>query len=183
MMFEFAPQIYGEKVTPWVAESRLMELGPGEPDHSRLAGLKQIQPATFCAQPADLKMANACLAAVWLYYDFLNESHELSQEIHTATGSYWHGIMHRREPDPGNSKYWFHRVGTHPIFAPLAEAARSLDPQANVVSAGPWDPFAFIDACEAARRGNSPHEQLCRQIQLVEWQLLFDYCFHAAAGK
>ena len=56
---------------------------------------------------AILDMAQACLAGLWLYHDFLDESHSISQEIATSTGSFWHGIMHRREPDPSNAKYWF----------------------------------------------------------------------------
>ena len=46
-------------------------------------------------------------SALWLYVDELDRSHTISQGIHTATGSYWHGIMHRREGDFGNSHYWF----------------------------------------------------------------------------
>ena len=46
-------------------------------------------------------MAACCLCGLWLLHDFLDESHSLSQEITTDTGSYWHGIMHRREPDYG----------------------------------------------------------------------------------
>ena len=99
-------------------------------------------------------MAACCLAALWLYHDFLDESHTLSQDIDTTTGSYWHGIMHRREPDAGNAKYWFRRVGTHPVFALLAAEAKEHSPE--LLTSSDWDPFAFIDFCEAHRdRGDS----------------------------
>ena len=49
-------------------------------------------------------MASACLAGLWLYHDYLDESHAVSQSIHTPAGSYWHGLMHRREPDFANPK-------------------------------------------------------------------------------
>ena len=57
----------------------------------------------------------AIKSGLLLWNDALDESHNISQGLGDQTGSYWHGIMHRREPDYPNSKYWFGRVGTHPI--------------------------------------------------------------------
>jgi hypothetical protein len=45
-----------------------------------------------------------------------------------------------------------------------------------------WDPFRFVDLVAAAARGKSSSEQLCRQIQRREWELLFDYCFRETTG-
>jgi hypothetical protein len=129
-------------------------------------------------------MARACLAGLWLRHDFLDESHALSQDIDTPTGSYWHGIMHRREPDYGNAKYWFRRVGRHPIFGALAAEACTLaaaqptiDVPRLLQAESDWDPFRFVDLCQQAAREKGPLESLCRAIQQREWELLFDYCF------
>ncbi|MCA9010767.1 MAG: hypothetical protein KDB01_13545, partial [Planctomycetaceae bacterium] len=63
-------------------------------------------------------------AGTLLLWDFLDESHTISQSMEgkgtPRTADYWHGIMHRREPDPGNAAYWFRRVGKHPAFMSLA---------------------------------------------------------------
>ena len=135
----------------------------------------------------DRDEANACLAGLWLYHDFLDESHTISQSLPSPSGSYWHGIMHRREPDFDNAKYWFRRLGHHPVFEPLREAARQLAKEdkphesARFLAVQPaWDPFAFVDLCAACLDGISPCTLLCQQIQQREWELLFEYCSRRA---
>jgi hypothetical protein len=46
-----------------------------------------------------------------------------------------------------------------------------------------WEPFAFVDLCAAALVGRAPCDELCRQIQRREWQLLFDWCYHQAVEE
>ncbi len=160
-----------------------MPLGPGSPNPKVLSELQglTIEKAFGSVTIRDKDMARCCLAAMWLYHDYLDKSHALSQEIHTPTGSYWHGLMHRREPDYSNAKYWFRRVGNHPIFDSLAVAAKGMASNELQSSARflarqtTWDPFAFIDLCEQAV--DSELEKLCRRIQQKEWELLFDFCY------
>jgi hypothetical protein len=125
---------------------------------------------------------DAALSGLWLYFSCLDESHNLSQNIPAPEGSFWHGIMHRQEPDPGNSAYWFRRVGSHSIFPALRDAAESiLESNASARVSFPlqstWDPLAFIDFCEGVRqRPGSADERAAIEIQRAEWQLLFDFC-------
>jgi hypothetical protein len=165
-------------------------LGPGTPDRDAYPKLKALQIDTAFAPLAvrDRDMAACCLAGLWLRHDYLDESHKISQEIETTSGSYWHGLMHRREPDFGNSKYWFRRVGVHPVFQELhreaIQTATSADVEVGRQIAGrpQWDPFAFVDLCEAKIGSGSAGERACMQVQTVEWRLLFDFCFRAACS-
>jgi hypothetical protein len=181
---------YSPPVADLLREPRLAPLGPGTPNLGARPRLEALTIETaFAPHPvADRELAAACLAGLWLYHDFLDESHRLSQDIDTPEGSYWHGLMHRREPDYSNAKYWFRRVGAHPVFpavhaAALALAAAELPPVAGYFTGrSGWDPLAFIDLCEASAAGRVPCEMLCRRVQGAEWDLLFDYCYRRAIG-
>ena len=121
---------------------------------------------------AGARAPEAARGGLYVYFYCFEEAHAIAQDIAIAEGSYWHAIVHRQEPDAGNAAYWFRQVGAHPIFPALARAAGQQ---------GPWDPFAFIELCEQARRQpGSELETRARAIQRVEWQLLFDYCARPA---
>src|SRR5438552_13147625 len=91
---------YGPTIAALLRDERLAPLGPGTPNESVRAQLASLTDEAMFAphRVRDPQMAAACRAGLWLYHDFLNESHAISQEIDTTTGSYWHGLMHRREP-------------------------------------------------------------------------------------
>ncbi len=109
-------------------------------------------------------------SAALLWHDHFDASHTLSQDIETHDGSWLHGIMHRREPDYGNAKYWFRRVGQHPAFPKLAGRTGRKT----------WDAFAFIDECEAAEQGNDAGTiAALRQIQAAEFDVLVKHLFAA----
>ena len=178
-------------VTQLTTTQQLPLLGPGKPVRSVADSLRSLDVTELFAphQIQDSHAAQCCLSALCLAYDYLAESHTISQEIPSAEGSYWHGIMHRREPDYGNAKYWFRRVGGHPIFPQLAVRAAQLAatapldaPAKFLAEGGNWNPDQFIDLCEAIARGRSSAEQLARQVAHAEWQLLFDHCWQQATG-
>jgi hypothetical protein len=157
------------------AGQRLMPLASGQ--CSSDDALARIRASSAAALFPGARAPEAALAGLYLYFSCLDESHTISQSVTSAEGSFWHGIMHRQEPDPGNSAYWFHRVGRHAIFPALAAAASTIGVRHGVETWDPWDPFAFIDLCERARRApGSAAEQAALEMQRAEWQLLFDYC-------
>ena len=170
---------------------RLTALDSGTREKSIKLVLKSltIEKGFAPQQIADKTAAHLCLAGLWLLYDYLEECHHIAQQLETKEAAYWHAIMHRRERDFSNSKYWFQRVGEHPIFAALHSKAKNLvnnlKPDSStffLVKQSRWDPLAFVDVCEACVTGRASGEDLCRQIQQTEWQLLFDYCYKKAIG-
>ncbi|MDX1683216.1 MAG: hypothetical protein R3336_08850, partial [Phycisphaeraceae bacterium] len=121
--------------------------------------------ADAIAEACESEVVMACpplAAGLWLYGDDLERSHTLSQGIDDQTGSFWHGIMHRREGDFSNSHYWFRQTGDHPAMAEI-EPGRGVC-AGDEGGEGTYDGHAFIDAVERA------HEQQEMPVDLVEYQ-------------
>ncbi len=165
-------------------------LEPAEPGPGPRAGIKSetelkksleklLRNSTAKAEQREL-----ITALLLLWHDHLDSAHEIAQGISNPTGSFIHGIMHRREPDYGNAAYWFRRVGKHPAFPEIAsragkmlEAKGAVALKGKLIADGEWDPFAFITACEgAARPSSSPQQKdLMREVQAVESLALADW--------
>lgn len=191
-MTQWAPDAYGPVCAALLNVPDHSASGPGSPAESLRPALEKLDPRSLAGDRplVDREMAACCISGLWLRHGFLSESHTISQGIPTQSGSYWHGIMHRREPDYENAKYWFRRVGNHPVFPQLHTLARqtaiaqpALDRLAYLRSTDVWNPYAFIDACHAVAGRSGPDESACRLIAESEWQLLFDYCFQHAVGE
>jgi hypothetical protein len=134
--------------------------------------------------------ADALMAALWLRHDWLDQSHRISQRLETSSGSLWHAIMHRREGDFSNSKYWYHRAGEHPSLKTLPARAGDLinsfpaDKSVFRINASGWNSAAFVDLVEQVHDSPSdPRHRLAVAIQDLEWQVLFQHCTRAASGK
>jgi hypothetical protein len=155
---------YPPAVAELLAIDHPTALGPGTPAEALRVKIKAA-----CA----LGLPPACTAGLWLRFDFLNESHSISQEDEgNPDRDFWHAIMHRREPDAWNSKYWWRRVGEHPVLAQL---------RARAVGYSYTSPEAFVDFCEKVRGTGSADEEVAKRAQRLEWDLLFAWCFEHPA--
>jgi hypothetical protein len=123
--------------------------------------------------------SHAALAGLLLRAGCWTESHSVAQDIDTVEGSYWHAILHRLEPDSLNAAYWFRQVGKHAIFPSLLLRATEV-----LQTNGPrhwhlkntWDAFLFLEWCDEAREKGGQAEAAAIEIQMAEWELLFDWC-------
>ena len=152
------------------------DLGPGP-----RAGVRSESDIRKAVAALDAEGASAelLLALVLLWHDHHEPAHEIAQAIENADGSYVHAILHRREPDYWNSKYWFRRVGAHPAYAELArrvvqllESRSDRALASKLVPGGRWDAMSFVDACEAAATGDSARRALLQEIQRIEFETL-----------
>jgi hypothetical protein len=92
--------------------------------------------------------ADVLLGIALLWHDHLEAAHALAQAHEGGRDADWlHAIMHRREPDAGNSSYWFARVGDHPAYPQVAAAARAAGLDDLLGPGGNWRPEALIAAC------------------------------------
>ena len=153
--------------TAWIGRiesADLSSLDAGPVDRQLLATLSADDVGSDWSIPSTAKplaQAGLCLLA-----GDLDRSHALSQSIASPEGSFWHGIMHRREGDYGNAKYWFGRVGDHPVIQTLIHSEQASLADYN-------DPYDFIDQCEKAMTSrNKDAMNRCMEIQWQEWMSL-----------
>ena len=119
-----------------------------------------------------LKSRPDLVAGLWLYVDQLDASHSASQSLDTPTGSFWHAIMHRREGDFSNSKYWYRKVGHHPAMNRIASAGGGAGAGTDI---GEYDPYTFVDRAERAHQRDEDRHELV-SMQRREWAGLFEWC-------
>ena len=170
------------------AYSVLVPTAPGSAEARAL--LESLAPDQLLNRfTSNRRDGQAMLAGLWLWLDFLDDSHTLSQANETANGSFWHAIMHRREGDFSNSKYWFARCTNHPIYTSMAVRADDVirpypaDKSLFRLTAQGWNPNAFVDLVEQVHnRPADPRHALAVSLQQLEWRLLFDHCTRGAAG-
>ena len=150
----------------------LASLGP-----ERRAGALNLDQCHAALDTLDLAPNQQTLihSALLLWHDHLDASHDLSQNIYSNDGSFLHGIMHRREPDYSNAKYWFTRAGQHEAYDSInTRAALALkDTSLTHLATAKWDPFAYVDAVSEASPG-TPEYEVLQKMQRIELEVLLE---------
>jgi hypothetical protein len=168
-----------------IATAALPALGPERRSGTlALDELNRALDLLFAEQSISSHAQPLLRSAALLWHDHLDASHVISQGLETREGSWLHGIMHRREPDYGNAKYWFRRVGQHDAFPKLAQRVAKLLHNGGggmtkpLIEDGEWIPFAFVNECERAEQGNdSALTAALQQIQAAEFDVLVEHIF------
>ena len=159
-------------------------LGPGP--RAGVASIDEIEAKLRKGAVAG-RRKNLVRALVLLWHDRLDAAHEIVQDLENADGSYIHAILHRREPDYSNAKYWFRRVGRHACFIELARRVGSLLEaeadgalRARLLPQGQWDSFQFVDLCESvAGKARDGLAARLRRVQQIEFVVFLEYLLEA----
>ncbi len=162
-------------------------LAPGIPSEEREWLRFQImnRPTGKLISQPDISLETVAVRAGLLqFHDELDASHQCSQSMEgEQLADHWHGIMHRREPDDSNAKYWYRRVGKSSIFKILSKHAEAVLKSSSssdadfwrkkLITSSGWDSFTFIDFCSFCRNSNDQELiQAAENIQYMEMLLL-----------
>lgn len=166
-----------------IATGESADLGPQtRPDAKAIPDLRSGLDAVFAGRRLPESTRNLIWAAALLWHDHLDEAHGIVQDASSGDPAFIHGILHRREPDYGNAKYWFNRVGRHAAFPLIAARVAGLVGitgsrlVSTLIPGGTWQPLKFIDLCEetALKPGGDPVKKLLREIQRIEFETLLE---------
>ncbi len=120
----------------------------------------QIFNAALTEVIAAMPALPAVKVGLFLLNDDLASGHALAQSLQgEPLGDFWHAIIHRREGDWNNARYWFGKAGPEAILTQIY----GPDPKA---------PDAFINRCRKA--GQGPEAEL-EQFQREEIAQLLAY--------
>ncbi len=130
---------------------------------------------------ADAKTFALVRGALLCAADALDAAHRIFQDDPSDLGSYWHGVMHRREGDFDNARYWFRRAGRLPIFSRMHETAAPVS--ATMAKQPTWDAYVLTGMCEQAKFGDHGAAPECVILQRVEFDELLAYCWRTGVRQ
>lgn len=148
--------------------------------HEEIAAISEAELAE--GHPDGWLSARAWKASLHLWNDNLSAAHDIVEHMNTPTGAALHGIVHRREGDFDNARYWFRMAGDHPAFHGLQSRAVSFlqgqrtvpgplkDVFVQIAAQGSWNPYLFIGAIAIQNNqiGEPSSQDVLEQLQQLE---------------
>ncbi len=165
-----------------LAPKLLGKLHPAEPlSYELTRRFRELDEAALTggAPAADARAFSLVRGALLYALDELDAAHRVFQDDSSALGSYWHGMMHRREADFDNARYWFRRAGRLGVFGRLHELAQ--DASRDMAKQPTWDPYLFTGQCEQAKFGATELIPECVALQRAEFAGMLAHCWEKAA--
>ena len=120
-------------------------------------------------------------AGLFYYHNALDDAHKQAQVDEGDLAAYWHGMIHRREGDFENARYWMRRAGEQPVFQEMQHRASDAAPHMGRQSN--WDPYLFIHLCEQYKYGEHEYRKEIGHLQKVEFAVMFDYVWRRCVGN
>lgn len=128
----------------------------------------------------DARFVPLVRAGLFYHHNALDDAHRLVQEATGDAAAYWHAMIHRRERDFENARYWLRRAGEQPSFAEMQ--ARASEVSSNMGRQMTWDPFLLVHLAEQLRFGAEDVRAEVVGLGRVEFEVFFDYCYRQANG-
>lgn len=160
--------------------TEIPDLGPG-PRNGTLS-IAAVEHLLAELPKEDGRSTQLVRALVLVWHDHHDPAHVIVQDMPSQDAAYVHAILHRREPDFGNARYWFRRLNNHPAFSQLAARAdaviRNSSGDLNLGELQPntgWDALAFVDACEHPGAKSGVRHATLRTIQQAEFEILLTH--------
>ncbi|MEM8781508.1 MAG: hypothetical protein AAGE65_01510 [Planctomycetota bacterium] len=155
---------------PFEESMPALVLPPGQAPHAGASAAAEslARSEPFAGRP-DL------LAGLFLYADDLDTAHAHAQDDATPTGSFWHAIVHRREGDFDNARYWYAKAANHPAMAHIDLVGGGAGSGTDVAA---YDPDALVDQVQQAHEAGDTRDATPALIstQRKEWKALFEWC-------
>lgn len=137
----------------------------------------RIDPVAEQIEALSNKLTPPQLAVLWLIAGDIEASHRISQTMPDEVGSFLHGVMHRREGDFGNAKYWMAKLPGR-IGADLGQTdddgSDGFESMIRrIVAAAPvyGSPRQFVDTVAATLSGGGAHDAAAVvAAQHIEWE-------------
>jgi hypothetical protein len=137
-----------------------------------------VRPDTLPADSIRLTLQEAppvALGLALLWHDHWDAAHAIAQSDEGEPDhDFLHAMIHRREGDFGNARFWLRETETHPCHDVIASRAESFLTSDSLRSAftidGRWNARAYLDAVRKQSKGNqdSSQEILLRNLQGAE---------------